>query len=337
LDIIPVRYLQFMRLDRFHTLLVLMGLLFASCEKSETPVKLPPAGSAQQTKIDLGEDYEDQIFFDFETGKEVMMSKVSSWDLAFEASADGYHVFINGGRNIFINHTNSFVPSSVTSADQVSPEQWQADASCGLPDSTCIGEWVDSYGASKNEVYIVKIDPVTFMKLVLVSVDHNEYVIKYGDIGATELTTLTIPKDNQFNFTYFSFSDGGKIVSPEPPKDTWDIVFTRYRIVYYDLNNFPYLVSGVLLNPNNTTASADSVLGFDTLTYNNGYAFSNHRDVIGFDWKMYNFTSGRYEVKPNKCYLVKTRKNQYWKIHFLGFYSNAGLKGSPSFEFERVL
>ena len=65
-------------------------------------------------------------------------------------------------------------------------------------------------------------------------------------------------------------------------------------------------------------------------------ALSNQRDVIGFDWKRYNFTTSLYETDLSKVYIVKTQRNEFWKIHFIDFYNANGLKGSPSFEFERI-
>lgn len=124
---------------------------------------------------------------------------------------------------------------------------------------------------------------------------------------------------------------------PDPPKTDWDIVFTRYRYIYYSLNNFPYLVSGVLSNPYNTWVSPDSVNNFTAI---NAPAppntYTNKRDVIGFDWKNYNFDNGRYEVRKEKNYIIRTQENAEWKLHFLDFYSTTGMKGSPMFEFERI-
>ena len=73
------------------------ALLFASCEKEETPVPLPKKGEAEHGSVEMGEDYTDQVFFDLETGRVVHMSEINSWHLAFDASIEGYHMFLNGG------------------------------------------------------------------------------------------------------------------------------------------------------------------------------------------------------------------------------------------------
>lgn len=331
-----------MKLDRsVWIILVFLSSVFGACEKPETPITLPPKGNAQVDRVDMGEDYENQIFYSLQNQQAVFTSKVSSWDLAFETDANGFHVFINGGENLFIYNTHKTDIASVKTGDAVAlaDTTWDFDAPCGLKDSTAVGDWSDSYGNSKMEIYMLKFSDNTYKKFVIKSVNNYNYVLAFGDIEANTLDTIVVPKDEQYNYSFFSFNNGGTIVYPEPPKNSWDIVFTRYRYIYTDLNNFPYLVNGVLLNPYNTYALADSSVTFPTLSYNaslSASAYSNHRDVIGFDWKMYNFNTGMYQVNPNKCYIVLNQNNQYWKIHFLDFYSPTGVKGSPSFEYVRI-
>ena len=328
-----------MRLGRICSFL-LLGLLFASCEKAETPIILPPKGTAEMSHVDMGDEYLDQFFFDFETGSVVLKSSVNSWDFAFEASPSGYHLLMNGNKNFFIYNTHLTDPAAVTEskAAAVASMSWAFDAPSGLPDSSGVGEWKDASGNSRNEVYIIKFSDDTYKKFVVASVTDTSYEFKYGDISSTYLNTIHLHKDPNYNFTYFSFDNGGQAVVPEPPKNSWDIVFTRYRHIYYDLDNKAYPVTGVLLNLFNTTAIADSIHAFESINYAlvSGTPFSNHRDVIGFDWKKYNFTTGMYETDARKCYVVKTRKQQYWKIHFIDFYSSLGVKGSPTFEFEQI-
>lgn len=313
--------------------------VFMSCEKEETPIKLPPPGSSLQSTITMGEDYENQVFFNLQTGSVVMTSKVNSWDFAFETAAEGFHIFMNGGKGIFMYNTHETDAAQVMDNYQytIPDSAWLFDASCGLPDSTGVGNWRNTTGLSKNEVYVVKLNSTTFKKIILRSVDNSKYVLDYGELGDNSLQSVTIPKDAQYNYSYFSFDNGGTVVYPDPPKSQWDIVFTRYRYIYYDLDNFPYFVSGVLLNPYNTSALPDSSNTFKDIQYNsNSSIFSNHRDIIGFDWKSYNFTTGMYDVKPGKNYIINTQSNAQWKLHFLNFYSNTGIKGSPSFEYEQL-
>ncbi len=314
-------------------------VLLSSCEKRDVPVILPPRGAALQSAVDMGEEYETQLYFDFESGQVVKTSAITLWDLAFEASPTGHHFFINGGKNLFVYNTHVTNPASFTSCAALTASDWVADAPCGLPDSTAAGEWMNPDGTSKNEIYILKFSDNTFKKFVVQGLDAAGYHIAFGDVNATVLMPFTIPKNEQYNYAHFSFDNNGIITLPEPPKANWDIVFTRYHYIYRSLNNFPYLVAGALLNPYNTTGAVDSLTGFESINLNSpmiSMPFSNFRDIIGFEWKTYNFTTGRYEIDPTKTYLIRNRQNNVYKMKFLDFYNAQGRKGAPSFLFDRV-
>lgn len=291
-------------------------------------------------RVDMGEDYAHQIFFDFATGQSVMTSEIDAWDLAFEATPEGYHVFMNGGKDVFLYNTHLTDPASVTetNAYNIDDADWGFDDPGGLPDGTYVSDWRQGIHGSKNEVFILKFNDGSFKKFVIKSVCDTSYTFQYGDINSVSLSNVVLPKDPVYNYIYFSF-EGGGMVYPEPPKNSYDIVFTRYRYIYYELDNIKYAVNGVLLNPYKTTAVADSSHKFEDITFSNISmlaSFAGRRDVIGFDWKQYNFTTSMYETRPDKVYVVKTRNNEYWKLHFLDFYNTNGVKGSPSFEFERI-
>lgn len=324
-----------------------MSVLFASsfvvsCEKADLPVTLPEKGEAEFETVEMGEEYTDQLFYDFESARVVHISQIKSWDLAFDASPEGFNVFINGGSDLFVYKTGQTDMSSVKTAPNIFSEDWTYDASCGLKDSTAIGDWTNGSGLSKGQVFVIKLNesnnPDNLHKIKMVSVTSTEYVMEYASLEEDVAHTITIPKDNAYNFAYFSFFEGGKVVKPDPPKDTWDIVFTRYRYIYHELDDFPYIVSGVLINPYKTEGFADSTTGFEKIEgeWVLQQPFSNHRDVVGFDWKSYDIDKATYTVNPDKCYVIRNRDNKYWKLHFLNFYNNQGIKGSPSFEFQRV-
>jgi len=324
--------------------ILLLGLT-TSCEKKDEPVTIPDKIGSQYAMVDMGEDYTNQIFYDFETAKIVYISTIKSWDLAFETSPTGYHVFMNGGgKNIYTYNTHITDIKEVKVAPKLKDNEWGFDPDCGSPDSTAIGEWKQG-AASKNEVYILKLDPFlfpdTFKKIQLLSVTDDNYIMAYGDLKSDNTKTIVIPKNSSCNYSYFSFDNDGMIVTPEPPKNTWDIVFTRYRHVYRELDNFTYPVNGVLLNPYNVMAAKDSTVSYEKVQSSmlTTLKLSNARDVIGFDWKFFDRTQptvSKYVVDRNKIYFVRTRNSQYVKLHFLDFYNNQGVKGSPSFEFERL-
>ncbi len=319
------------------TLLALLLAALTGCEKKDKPITLPPAGSALPGKVTMGENYDTQIFYDFEKNTVVATSSTTDWDLAFEAAADGAHVFMNGGKGIFLYNTHKTTFSSIRVIPTgMTSENYLYDDASGNPDSTAVGNWRNNNNESLNEVFVARLAVNTYYKFSLLSVNNTGYRIAYAKLEDSAATVLAIPKNDSFNFSYFSFAKG--LVAPEPPKATWDVVFTRYRFIYRDLNNFPYEVNGVLLNPYKVVAAADSTSTFDALTYANtsGLQLSANRDVIGYDWKTYDIPTAKYSVKKNKCYVLHTRNDKVFKLHFLDFYSTAGVKGTPSFESQEL-
>lgn len=322
------------------------GLSISSCQKVDKPVTLPEKGTSQHNTIEMDEDFTEQFFYNIEDGKVVYTSFVNSWDLAFESSPAGYHIFMNGAKNVYVYNTHSQNIYDVNEPPKIAESEWGFDAPCGLPDSTGVGDWVSPGRISKNDVYIVRMPTpdglkFNYYKLRMLSVSSTEYMISFADIKDPEVKTMTLPKDDNYNYTYFTFDSTGSVVQPEPPKNTWDIVFTRYRHIYHDYpgyENFPYTVTGVLSNPYLTEGVSDSTSGYEniTLSYIAKAKFVKDRNVIGFDWKSYDRPSGKYTVNKNKSYIIKTQKNQFWKIHFTDYYNALGVRGSPSFEYERL-
>jgi hypothetical protein len=177
-------------------------------------------------------------------------------------------------------------------------------------------------------------------KFRILSGDKSGYVLEWQSIWASGTPNrVELTKDSNYNFAYFAFDKG--VVMPEPPKNTWDILFTRYRDTLWDDKTgwIPYVVTGVLTNPYKTEAAADSLDDFSTIDLAKAESLPLYpnRNVIGWDWKSYGLNStGRYTVKPFKNYIISTQRGQLYKLHFLDYYNSAGVQGSPSFEFERL-
>ena len=82
----------------------------------------------------------------------------------------------------------------------------------------------------------------------------------------------------------------------------------------------------------------DSEKEFNEITYEDieSYSFSSNQDVIGYDWKDFDFDSGFYLIYAEKNYIIKNGLDQYFKIHFIDFYDDLGEKGHPTFEIQQL-
>ena len=66
------------------------------------------------------------------------------------------------------------------------------------------------------------------------------------------------------------------------------------------------------------------------------FPFSNMADIIGFDWKYYDFGDNQYYIRPDLFFLLKDEKGFYYKVRMIDFYSQQGVKGTITLEYQRI-
>jgi hypothetical protein len=327
-----------------------------SCFRKDEALTLAKPGEVKVSTVGQGSDYSNQIFFDLNDG-EILKNNYAEWDLAFENSASGYRIWINGGKGVYAGSKNE---SNFNLVSDTLGVKWNWDSPTGNPDSTAIGNWtyyiptaaqkpstterIDETDRSNSPVYIIDRGTMyngvqRFWKVKFLWVNSDAYKLKYGLLNNTLVDSIIINKNNQYNYAYFTFNNGGQQLTVEPVKTTWDILFTRYRYVFYNTTPYtPYLVSGVLLNPTGIYAGVDSTMNFEDIDYQKAKTvkLTNERDIIGYNWKTYSFTSSSFIIVPNRNYIIRDEKGYYWKLRFIDFYNQSGEKGYPKFEYQRL-
>ncbi len=308
--------------------------------KKELPVSHQPGTYATAT-IDMNGsytyNYSYQIYFNLKNNTVVGKNLKTSWDFGFETSANGYHVILNMANAMFAYNTGKTVFTDVTDTSGFSAHKW--DASSGGMDSTAIGDW-----RTTKPVYVINRGYTPsgsnqgMCKIQFLSVDANSYQVRFAQINGSGDMTLTIPKDSAYNFTFLSFASKATVMV-EPPKATWDLVFTQYTDVFYNYNPpLPYLVTGCLLNRYNTKAILDSSILFSAVNY--AYAqnktLSSSIDVIGYDWKTYSFASSSYALNSKMDYIIQNSEGLFFKVHFIGYYNSSGREGNPQWEYQKL-
>lgn len=315
-------------------------LLLSSCEKEEPLWKLPPPGNEETDQVAMGENYDDCIFYKLST-KAQTTRLLNTWHLAFESAPNGWHIRMNGGRAMQLYNTGSTNFSENFSASASS--NWDWDTPDGNAGSTAIGRWFINAETfeSKREVYIIDMGlnaPSTYKKLQILSGTDTSYTIRYANLDNAEERTLQIIKSPVNTYTYFDLT-ANTLVDFEPPAYSYDLLFTRYRYIFFEDGQItPYLVNGALLNPVNTLAArVTTTTNFDSLTYEmvKDIPLSAKTDTIGYAWKYYDFGTSSYKLVSN-LYLVKDAEGNLWKLQFYDFYSDQGTKGFPKFRFQRL-
>jgi hypothetical protein len=315
-----------------------IAAFFSGCIAEETPILPHQAGDVLTTTVAMGTDYGVQLYFNLEKNKVVGSNSKTAWDLAFDANLNGSVVRLNAAKFMMgFNTQKEFCTHVMDTLGFAQNKRWDA---ANAPDSLVIGN------KHQGKIYILdlgydeKSNALGFKKIKIVSVTPQKYVLQYADIQDNTFQTIDIQKDTNYNYTYFSFKTNS-IASVEPQKKDWDLAFTQYIHIFYEPYQ-PYLVTGVLLNSNQTYAAMDSVqFKFENIDYKQAVSFplTNKLDAIGYNWKSFGGfgnATGNYQIFSNYNYIIKDSKSMLYKMRFIGFYDVQGRKGSPKFEFRRL-
>jgi len=320
---------------RTRSIIISLAVVFTSCKKGELPVPKHDSGSVVTSSIDMGSNYKYQVYFDLKTNSVVGQNLKTAWDLGFEAKTSGNRIILNASKAMYAYNTGSTDFASITdTAGFAEHKTW--DAASGNLDSTAIGNWIGN-----NEVYIIDRGYSEtgvhqgFRKIIFETVNGTEYKVKFSFLNGNGLTELTIPKDDLYNFAFLSFNSASVVVI-EPPKADWDLVFTQYIHVFYEPELTTYLVTGCLLNHNSTFSTTDFTTPFVNIAFESltNYTFTSAINTIGYDWKV--FDGSTYSVDPSKNYIVQDREGFHYKLHFIDFYNESGVKGNPKWEFQEL-
>lgn len=327
-------------MKRLYNIALAIGMVavFAACEKEEKPYTLPAPGPAKLDKVNMGPDYSKVIFYNL-NNQTATVKSLGDWDLAFDASTKGIHALMNGGKGCQIAAMGDTV---FEQAYDVSKADWKWDPTTMNLDSTAIGEWSDANYLVSGEVYLLdrseKSNEEQYKKLKLVSVSDDSYVLRCSNLDGSDDFYFTVLKDNQYNFIYLHL-DNGVLADFEPPKDEWDFMFVRYRYVYYDMQPIvPYEVNGVILNPNGVEVADTRSIQFEDMVIDSALTldYTIRRDFIGWDWKYYDFDAEAYVTDIKRIFVIKSHTGAYFKLRFIDFYDENGVKGAPSFELQRL-
>ena len=328
------------------SLFLLLTTVFAACEKEELPVTLPPIPEGMKLmNVDMTEQYNREFYINLIDGR-TWQADNDDWDLQFESSPSGSLIYMNGGREVLIASTGykTFKPCDPTKM------RWRWDGASGMRDSTVLANCFGIGQSSHDSVYMIdrgvrmpKEERYFLFKVL--SVNGHAYEIEFSNPSANNKIRARIQKDRSKAFVYFSFNNGGRYQNFEPNKDEWHIRFKRYRWIYYEFNPpLLYTVVGVHINTGLVQVAMDSTLTFNEINKDHavGKKFSSLRDVIGFTWKWPDFTPTgvRYMTRSHWNYFIEEKTgsspHRLFKLRFIDFYNDHGVKGTPRFEYQQI-
>lgn len=345
-----------MRISRLFLLLTI-PLLFTSCFKDDERVEPYDRGEKITAVIPMTEIvgqtvylYVNQVYYNLNSSAVVATNDKKAYDLAFDAAPEKSRIWLNTANFMTAGRTTEIDLEAVSSSAGL---DMRFDPSSGNADSTAIGDW---YVVSGNDtlftafVYVLDRGYDEFgnllgkRKIAFDSIKGDTYYFRYSNLNNTSMVNASVKKQAGYNKVYFSFEGDGSQVQPEPPQSSYDLEFTQYTTLLFTNEGepYPYLVTGLLLNTYQTEVAFDNSMVFDEidLVSAQNMQYSAQIDRIGYDWKEVqgDVENGvvNYVVRPENNYIIRNQTGQYFKMRFVGFYDDNGVKGFPTIEYQKL-
>ena len=324
---------------------VLVGL--SGCLPEDELVAPIERGDVRAATVRMGSDYAQRVYFDFGSNSSVKSVDFALWDLEFSCRPGHFDVRLNSAKFASVADLGAINFSEVDAA-MIKQAEFRYDVQSGDVDSSAVGAWwqtdEEPGAVSRKHVYALdrgysaageKNGRALFR---IESADENAYVVSVAQIDGSNAATYSVKRDDRFNYIGFDF-DGKTVFEHEPPRESWDLVFTKYVFVFYQPEPLPYSVNGALLNPELASATEYFEGQFELIDRETAAAavLSKRPDAIGYDWKTFILQESLYIVDSSRSFIVRDAAGFLYKLRFTDFYDpESGDKGSPGFEFQRL-
>lgn len=313
--------------------ITLMLMSLSGCIREELPVPAFDRGDAQQYRVNMGADYQHQIWFRLSDGEIVSQNERLAWDLAFDCREDSLWIYLNSALVMQAARTGK------KNLDGVSTQiglKFRPDHSSGILDSNAIGKWWEHGEVIViDRGYNVQGQQLGFIKMRVIHADSYKYEIEYSRLNGQNYQKVEIARNASLNRVMFDL-DSAKQVNIEPQNSDWDLLFSSYTHQFYD-PFLAYLVTGVIIHPEAEVA-IERERSFNEISFTDleKYSFSKAADAIGYEWKEYDFDSGLFKIFPEMIYIIRDKRGFYYKLYFTDFYDEGGQKGHPTFIYQKL-
>lgn len=331
--------------------IMILPLLWWSCEKEED--KLPGrylTDRVGQTDMESGNgvDYRKQAYYDLSANQNKGTHDRDAWDIAFGCDPVNPNIFVNAAMLMRIASTGK-----IDFNQPVNPQDFVNDLQYERSTHYFRSGWMksdfDDQGIAKGEVFLIDLglnlqnQSRGYKIMQITGFDNSSYTVRVSNPDNSDQQQFSVDIDQAYNNVYISFSNASNRLILEPPKDEWDLLFTKYMERLYDgVDSVDYSVTGCLINPYGTLAylHEESVLDTTIRFYDlnasdiNDAQYSARSNVIGHTWKFFDLNgSGKFLIEPHRYYFVKDEAGVNYRLRFTGFYNELGNKGAVTFEY----
>ncbi|WP_199120130.1 HmuY family protein [Pedobacter sp. ASV28] len=343
----------------------LLAMTLIACKKDnkEPDIVVPVSDGSTLTlngiaASEAGSSAANSVYIDLSADKPTGILR-SLWTLGFYAGSD-YKVILNANNGVSAAVVNKIDLNAVTAADLVQAKlvvelgvaaESEFDKVDDPRQNNALGRTaIGTISATDTENKVYLINPAGGSHTTIFSADNvykvrilrkgTGYTLQYAKLNAITYSSLDITKDSKFNYAFVSLADN-KVVSVEPEKASWDIVWT-WSLYYGGTTGSQYLYGFSDLVFTNTLGGASSA---EVLTATKSYAnfsesdlsnvnFSAKSNLIGENWRVTTGTG----IKADRFYLIKDAAGNVYKLKFvsMGVGSDGGTRGKPVIEYKLV-
>lgn len=311
-----------------------------------------------------GEQQPNKVFIDLSANRQTAMNR-GDWDLGFYTADNEFRVILNSSAAMMARSVDKTDLTLVSEADTTGwGTQLSTDGVFAAINTDPVPDWVSqsiawidapngdlsgtaiaevSADEGENKVYVINRGKnpdgsERGWKKIRVLRNGNNYSLQHADINATSFTTVEIPRNSDYLFTYVKLESG--VVQIEPEKDAWDIAFTVFT------NSFPlgpgvtipYVYNDIVIQNRYSTetaellvANAGSYDAFDAADIPTA-TFSASQVNIGSKWRSGGGPGSGPALKEDRFYLIKDSAGNIYKLKFTALTQN-GERGRPQIQF----
>ena len=306
----------------------------------------------QNDSVTMSPGYSQDVYYNMGTGT-VASTPNNNWTLAFQmipqsGPSSNVAIFANqvgGGVDVYSLHYSASAKfASLTAADTVgrtgnplynSITTWATGAlnRQNNPANLFDFSWgfynQSTHNVEGDSLYLLKTPTATYKLWVQeyksTPLDSIRYAFRIASFDGTGDTTMNIYRKDGFTNSIFGYYDAGtrKILSHEPGRTNWDLLFTRYKeLVSQGPITAYYPVTGVLHNIDVRVAEVHS-LNRDNESFT-GKNYNSDINVIGSDWKSFAGQTGPWTTDSTATYFVRSDVNKaYYQLSFTNFEGSA--------------
>lgn len=307
-----------------------------------------------------GPNQPNQVYIDLSNEKETLVKR-DAWDLGFYSGPE-FRVGINGSIYMAAGQLDATNIDAISSADVA---DFQDDVAVGTfdpaneayidhPDGDILKTAIDvvSPNDAQNKVYLLNLGfevgtetpapggvaiagDARGWKKIRILQDGNGYLLQYANLDDTSHQEISIPKNSDFNFTFFSFNTENT-VTVEPAAESWDICFTVFTNIIEGAGSYGFS-DGVLHNRKGGVR-AYRVFTEDVAYDDFGLAqvdrsqFDFDQRTIGSSWR--EVISEEKILVDTIYYIIEDPNGNLYKLKFTALLNDNGVRGYPEFKYE---